>query len=188
MERSDSLIVAAVIDDLRRRESKGLETYGTTVDRTDLNQSEWMQHLYEELLDASVYLKKLQHGTHGFTNIEKENTGNAGKTTPSGSVSYIGTTLREVPQGESDGSGNGFDQMETEDEDSEGEDRLLTCSTEIEAAVNAMSVIDGKDVMLLNNQEKKMVHEISAMSMHITYRALSEIYQTVFWDQLNPGE
>ena len=184
MERSDSLILASVIEDLRRRELKGLETYGTTMDRKDLTNEEWMNHLYEELLDASLYLKKLINATQRRTNLEKTNSGDAGENPTSGSFDYIGAALREIPEGESEGGGNGSTELETEDEDSEGEDRLLICSTEIEAAVNALSVIDGKDVMLLNGNEKKMVHEISAMSMHITYRALSEIYQSVFWEQL----
>jgi hypothetical protein len=42
--------------------------------------------------------------------------------------------------------------------------------------------------MLMSHQERKMVQEIQAMSMHITYRALAEIYQSVFYDQLNPSE
>ena len=59
MERSDTLILAAVIADLRRRELKGLETYGTTMDRTDLSHEEWLNHLYEEVLDSALYLKKI---------------------------------------------------------------------------------------------------------------------------------
>lgn len=188
MERANSVILSSVIEDLKRRELKGLETYGTTMDRQDLTNEEWMTHLYEELLDASLYLKKLINATQRHTNLEKTNSGDAGENPTSGSFDYIGAALREIPEGKPQGGGNGSIELETEDEDTEGEDRLLICSTEIEAAVNALSVIEGKDVMLLNGQEKKMVHEISAMSMHITYRALSEIYQSVFWDQLNPGE
>lgn len=184
MERSDSVILASVIEDLRRRESKGLETYGTTMDRGDLTNEEWMIHLYEELLDASLYLKKLINGTQRRTNLEKTNSGNAGENPTSGSFDYIGAALREIPQGEPDGGGEGFAELESEDEDSEGEDRLLICSTEIEAAVNALSTIDGKDVMLLGNQERRMIKEIETMSMHITYRALAEIYQSVFFEQL----
>lgn len=184
MERSDSVILASVIEDLRRRESKGLETYGTTMDRGDLTNEEWLNHLYEELLDASLYLKKLINGTQRHTNLEKTNSGNAGENPTSGSFDYIGAALRKVSEGEPDGGGERFAELETEDEDTEGEDRLLICSTEIEAAVNALSVIEGKDEMLISSQERKMVHEISAMSMHITYRALAEIYQSVFFDQL----
>ena len=185
MERSDSVTLASVIEDLRRRESKGLETYGTTMDREDLTREEWMNHLYEELLDASLYLKKLINGTQRRTNLEKTNSGNAGENPTSGSFDYIGAALREIPQGEPDGGGEGFAELETEDEDSEGEDRLLICSTEIEAAVNALSVIEGRDEMLISGQERRMVQEINAMTLHITYRALAEIYQSVFFEQLS---
>jgi len=158
------------------------------MDRTDLNQSEWLQHLYEELLDAAVYLKKIQNGSQRFTNNQKENHGTIEGNPGSGEVGNIGAALRKVSQGEPDGSGEGFGEMEGEDEDSEGEDRLLICSTEIDAAVNALYAIEGKDEMLMSHQERKMVQEIQAMSMHITYRALAEIYQSVFWEQLNPNE
>jgi hypothetical protein len=59
--KMNSKIIDSIIEDLESREKKGLETYGTTVDRNDLTQEEWMQHLYEELLDSAVYLKKLIH-------------------------------------------------------------------------------------------------------------------------------
>lgn len=184
MERSDSLILASVIEDLRRRELKGLETYGTTMDRKDLTNEEWMNHLYEELLDASLYLKKLINATQRRTNLEKTNSGDAGENPTSGSFDYIRAALREIPEGEPEGGGNGPTELETEDEDSEGEDRLLICSTEIEAAVNALSVIEGRDEMLISGQERRMVQEINAMTLHITYRALAEIYQSVFYEQL----
>ena len=162
-----------------------METYGTTMDREDLTREEWMNHLYEELLDASLYLKKLINGTQRRTNLEKTNSGNAGENPTSGSFDYIGAALREIPEGESDGGGEGFAELETEDEDSEGEDRLLICTTEIEAAVNALSVIEGRDEMLISGQERRMVQEINAMTLHITYRALAEIYQSVFFEQLS---
>ena len=154
------------------------------MDREDLTREEWMNHLYEELLDASLYLKKLINGTQRRTNLEKTNSGNAGENPTSGSFDYIGAALREIPQGEPDGGGEGSIELETEDEDTEGEDRLLICTTEIEAAVNALSVIEGRDEMLISGQERRMVQEINAMTLHITYRALAEIYQSVFFDQL----
>lgn len=54
-----SKILEEVINDLKEREHKGLSTYGTTVDRTDLTEKEWLQHAYEEALDLAIYLKKL---------------------------------------------------------------------------------------------------------------------------------
>lgn len=171
--------MASVIEDLRRRETKGLETYGTTMDRGDLSQLEWMNHLYEELLDASLYIKKLIHA-QGHPNHEKSNQRNVGETATSGAVGHTGAALRKVPEGIEPGGGEGCDELEDDEEYSEGEDRLLICSTQIEAAVNALLTIDGKDLMLLGTQQRQMIQEIEAMSMHITYRALAEIYQSVF--------
>lgn len=55
-----SKILTEVIEDLQNREKKGLETYGTTLDRRDLTASQWIVHLREELQDAILYLKKLE--------------------------------------------------------------------------------------------------------------------------------
>lgn len=46
-----------VIDDLVSREIKGLEAYGTTVDREDYELKDWLQEAYEECLDKCIYLK-----------------------------------------------------------------------------------------------------------------------------------
>jgi len=58
MKRSN--LLTQVVDELEARELKGLDTYGTTLDRTDLTRSEWLQHAYEEALDLALYLKKLK--------------------------------------------------------------------------------------------------------------------------------
>jgi hypothetical protein len=54
-----SQVTEQVINDIKARELKGLETYGTTMDRNDLTQDQWLQHAYEESLDFCIYLKKL---------------------------------------------------------------------------------------------------------------------------------
>jgi hypothetical protein len=54
-----SNILDETIKDLYKREIRGLREYGTTMDRTDLTQQEWLQHAYEEALDLALYLKKL---------------------------------------------------------------------------------------------------------------------------------
>ena len=54
-----SQVTQQVINDINAREQKGLETYGTTMDRTDLTQDQWLNHAYEEALDFAIYLKKL---------------------------------------------------------------------------------------------------------------------------------
>lgn len=45
--------------DLQKRETKGINTYGTTLDNADLNNLQLLNHLYEELLDSVFYIKKL---------------------------------------------------------------------------------------------------------------------------------
>ena len=45
--------------DLNNREAKGIKTYGTKLDDADLNKEQLLNHLYEELLDAAFYIKKL---------------------------------------------------------------------------------------------------------------------------------
>jgi hypothetical protein len=58
MQKSN--LLTQVIAELEARETKGVETYGTTLDRQDLTRSEWLQHAYEEALDLALYLKKLK--------------------------------------------------------------------------------------------------------------------------------
>lgn len=51
-------VVEAVREDLHRRSQIGIAKYGVTLDRTDLNLRDWLQHTYEETLDAANYLKR----------------------------------------------------------------------------------------------------------------------------------
>jgi hypothetical protein len=53
-------IVKRVIDAFRKRSERGLEKYGTTLERNDLTHLEWLQHLQEELMDATLYIEKLK--------------------------------------------------------------------------------------------------------------------------------
>lgn len=46
-----------VIDDISRREIFGFKKYGKFLDKT--TDEDMLQHLYEELLDATVYIKTL---------------------------------------------------------------------------------------------------------------------------------
>lgn len=67
-----SEIIKQVIEDITSREKKGLDTYGTTMDRTDLNLEDWLNHAYEEALDFAIYIKKIKsiinkHQNNGTT-------------------------------------------------------------------------------------------------------------------------
>ena len=52
-------IVHKLIIKYLERSYQGQQKYGTTLDRNDLLMRDWMQHLQEELMDASLYLEKL---------------------------------------------------------------------------------------------------------------------------------
>jgi lipopolysaccharide biosynthesis regulator YciM len=49
-------ITEAVIEDLKSRSERGIKKYNTTLDQN--NKDDYMNHLYEELLDAAQYAKK----------------------------------------------------------------------------------------------------------------------------------
>lgn len=54
-----SLIEDSVCGDIQRRAALGLQKYGVTLERTDINLRGWLQHAYEEALDLACYLKRL---------------------------------------------------------------------------------------------------------------------------------
>jgi len=60
MEKLNDNNVDNVITQLRSREERGMRKYGVNTDRTDLSTLEWLQHLQEELMDATVYIEKLK--------------------------------------------------------------------------------------------------------------------------------
>lgn len=49
---------ALVARDLALRQAKGIAKYGTTVEANPLPLRAWLQHQYEELLDAAVYCRR----------------------------------------------------------------------------------------------------------------------------------
>lgn len=51
-------IEALVCQDIARRQQMGPQKYGTTVAANPLALQQWLQHLYEELLDAAVYTRR----------------------------------------------------------------------------------------------------------------------------------
>ena len=53
-------ILNSVLMQFKERSSVGIEKYGTTLDRQDLSALEWLKHLQEELMDATLYIEKLK--------------------------------------------------------------------------------------------------------------------------------
>ena len=42
------------------RSQAGIKKYNTTLEREDLNLVDWLNHLQEELMDATLYVEKLK--------------------------------------------------------------------------------------------------------------------------------
>ena len=55
--------VEAVRQKLLDRSQVGIEKYGTTLDRKDIDLVGWLNHLQEELLDAACYVQRLINDT-----------------------------------------------------------------------------------------------------------------------------
>ena len=53
-------ILESVLDKFKQRSEEGIKKYGVTMDRKDLNGLEWLTHLQEELMDATLYIEKLK--------------------------------------------------------------------------------------------------------------------------------
>lgn len=47
-----------VCQDIARRQHRGIEKYGHTVESNPLLGVQWLQHAYEESLDFAIYLRK----------------------------------------------------------------------------------------------------------------------------------
>lgn len=55
--RSPDANVEAIRSSLLERSKVGFKKYGVTTERTDLELVDWLRHLQEEMLDASVYIE-----------------------------------------------------------------------------------------------------------------------------------
>jgi hypothetical protein len=53
-------IVDSVIESFKGRSTSGIKKYNTTLDRTDLSPLDWLTHLQEELMDATLYIERLK--------------------------------------------------------------------------------------------------------------------------------
>ena len=53
-------VVLAVMAKYAERSATGLKKYGTTLDREDLTLEQWINHLQEELMDATLYLERIK--------------------------------------------------------------------------------------------------------------------------------
>ena len=59
-QKVEDPIVLKVMSKFYDRSQRGIEKYGTMLTRTDLNLTDWLNHLQEELMDATLYIEKLK--------------------------------------------------------------------------------------------------------------------------------
>ena len=52
--------VQQVKERFEERSQTGIKKYNTTLERTDLNLQDWLLHLQEELMDATLYIERLK--------------------------------------------------------------------------------------------------------------------------------
>lgn len=58
--------VKAVCDKYKERARVGFNKYGTNTTRTDLSTLDWLTHLQEELMDATIYIERVKQDLQGL--------------------------------------------------------------------------------------------------------------------------
>lgn len=66
-------ITKSVLDKYLDRAVAGKNKYGTDMDRKDLNVVQWLQHLQEEMMDATLYVEKLLQEKEKHERVYKVN-------------------------------------------------------------------------------------------------------------------
>lgn len=59
IDNKDS-VVYRIATLLKNRSETGIRKYGTTLDRTDLEVKQWIDHAIEEALDHALYLQRIK--------------------------------------------------------------------------------------------------------------------------------
>jgi len=65
--------VQAVKEKFEQRSQTGIRKYNKTLERDDLNLVDWLTHLQEELMDATLYVEKLKsYAKEDLPRLEKQ--------------------------------------------------------------------------------------------------------------------
>lgn len=92
-------IVEQVKENFDARSKIGVAKYGTTLERGDLSLLDWLNHLQEELMDATLYIQKLKNELNQHPNavvIAKDAWDKADKITHQGFVYVRYTDLTQI--------------------------------------------------------------------------------------------
>jgi hypothetical protein len=98
MEKKIDSVVEQVKNNFDSRSRTGIEKYGTTLDRDDLTFIQWLTHLQEELMDATLYIEKLKSEVENDNRyvITKESWESAEKITHEGFVYVKFNDLKRI--------------------------------------------------------------------------------------------
>ena len=66
-------IVLRVLARFNERSQVGINKYNTTLERTDLSTLEWLTHLQDELMDATLYVERLKDELKYLNNNNEDN-------------------------------------------------------------------------------------------------------------------
>jgi hypothetical protein len=61
--------VEEVVELFEERSAAGYRKYGTTLERNDLTLDQWLNHLMEELMDATLYISKIREELNKIPNF-----------------------------------------------------------------------------------------------------------------------
>jgi len=75
MSNESDQIVLSVIEKYAQRSELGIAKYGTTLETN--NKDNYLQHLQEELMDATLYLQKIMDQNKEITNLVKKHANDA---------------------------------------------------------------------------------------------------------------
>ena len=72
-QQTQDPILLKVLSKYYERSQLGIQKYGRTLDRDDLSFLDWLTHLQEELMDATLYIEKLKKEAQKKSIIELMN-------------------------------------------------------------------------------------------------------------------
>ena len=70
-QQIEDKIVLRVLARFNERSKLGIIKYNTTLERNDLSALEWLTHLQDELMDATLYVERLKDEVKTFKQEEK---------------------------------------------------------------------------------------------------------------------
>ena len=70
-QQIEDKIVLRVLARFSERSQVGITKYNTTLERTDLSTLEWLTHLQDELMDATLYVERLKDEVKQFKQQEQ---------------------------------------------------------------------------------------------------------------------